>query len=156
MRTPTAFLILTISLSFIWLGCASTEAERKVESQIAAEKGEGSISSIGFHKIQDHPKLSKEQKQKLIDIHARTGKKIAKIRRKLAKVKGAFFHTLLKQGPRQGEIDVLRKKLTALNDEKIDIMMEALIEAKDILGGLGDRDLYESFMHEGKIHEHTK
>ena len=140
---------LIIAMGFM-TACTST-TEKDVNEKVAKEPGvytTGGVAERSHNIINQSAKLTMKQKQQLLTLHEKTRGEMAKIRFQMGKLKGTFFKTLIDYGPRNKEINILKKKMAKLHGQKLNVMLDSLEEAKSILGDLKDEKIYETFMYE--------
>lgn len=118
-------------------GCTLSQTEKEIDRQIEQEAGVSSqreLAKRGHRLLLEDPSLSEEQRRKMRQLYARTFARSAQIRQKMGKTKSVFFKQLFKQVPNNDELRVLEKKLLRLNDEKMQLMLDSMQQARKILG----------------------
>lgn len=159
MRHIAYCIALTISLGLL-AGCTSTE-EKALNEQIAKEPGVYTANGLAERSeqiIKESSSLNEEQKQQLLNLHDKTRAEMAKIRFQMGKLKGTFFKTLVasNKSKKNKEIEMVKKKMTQLHNQKLSLMLGSLEEAKGILGDVQDEKIYETFMYEESPHHPVK
>ena len=134
--------------------CATSEqkkTEAKVDQAIQAEKPAnqpGDIAARGEDAFMKAPGLTEAQRMKLMEIHSKAYAESTTIRTELGKTKSALFKTLIDPKSGNKEINILKKKIVALDKKRLDTMFKALDEAKKILGKNDQAEnVYKEFYH---------
>lgn len=137
-------------------GC-SHSAVRSVDEKIAAEPSRSSaeIHATGVEAIENAPGLSQEQKSQIRQLFSDVSAESASIRAEMGKLKGVLFKEMLRPNSKMSEMRELRKRLLAVNNRKMVLMLEAMGKVERIVrkNDKVDRDyLYRVFlMHEGRV-----
>lgn len=149
--------ILSIVGILTLAGC-SHSASKAVDDRIAAEPQHSTAAEIhatGLEAIEKTPGLSDEQKAQIKQLFNDVSAESAQIRGEMGKLKGVLFKEMLKPKSKASEVRELRKRLLAVNNRKMVLMLEAMGKVERIVrkNEKADRDyLYRVFlMHEGRV-----
>lgn len=129
---------LTIAVAFALLGCA-TPAQKRVDKAVKQESGVSSQAELykkGHQAILNSPGATKEQREKMLSLYSRTGQEIAAIRSEMGKLKGVLFRNLMNPKSKETDLNVIKRRLSRLNQRKLDVMFDALADSRKILGKL--------------------
>ncbi len=142
-------LIVALSLT----GCAQQKvSEKKVDKEIKEvvimenEKASDSTKDL----VSKSDKLNEEQKRKLLDLQARTQTDIDSIRSEIEKTKLVLIKTILEPKMNVREYNILRKRITKLEEKRMDKGFKAMTEARNIIAPKSDsesREFYRAYMH---------
>lgn len=110
-------------------------------------------SDLKTQKIADFflktPKLTAQQKEKLIEIASRTETEARIIRSEIEESKILLFQTLAQVDYESKDIEVIRKKLVALDQKRLEQMFKALSQVQQIVGFGKDReDFYKKLQEQ--------
>lgn len=136
--------------------CASQQAEKKVDEEVRQESGvfnQQEIAEKSHDIILNHPTLTDKQRAEMRELFAEVYRKNIVLRSEIGKLKGVFFKTLFSRDKKDAEMKVLKKRLLAANEKKMDLMLDALDKAYKILGKDGDPQHFERLFRElDRIH----
>ena len=132
-RMMIAAVLATVGL----MGCAQTQVEKDLDREATAEPARrmhGGVATKGYEAIENSRSLSPEQKQQLKELHGQMIAKTFTIQEDTAKLKGVLFNTLTKSPYDEQKVETIKKRLVALNEQKMQNMFSALSQAQKILG----------------------
>lgn len=157
MKSKSLGLGLALSFAVLMVGCA-TPAQKRVDKQMQKESGVSSQSGLrmkGYQAILDSQDISKKQREDMLKLYAKTSQRIMGVRSEMGKLKGVLFQNLLKPNGKETDLNVVKRRLSRLNDEKLDIMLDALASARTILGKQLNEKILVPFMdEEGRVYLH--
>ncbi len=136
--------------------CASYKAEKKVDEELRQEPGvfsQAEIAEKSHDIILNHPSLTDKQRSEMRELFGEVFRKNIVLRSEIGKLKGVFFKTLFSRDRNEAEMKVLKKRLLAANDKKMNLMLDALDKAYKILGKEGNPQQFERLFRElDRIH----
>lgn len=119
------------------------------QAKPAEEPAAGALGSIAAHGVEAFmlsEKLTKEQKEKLLEIHGRTFRDSTQLRKDLAQAKVELFKTIAKGKYKSSEIDKIKKRIIDIDQKRLQIMFKALEEVEAIIGhGVDAEEIYRRF-----------
>ena len=142
--------ITLLSVLFL-LGCnsATKKQEAEINRQVSEEQPANTtekiaeIASQAFSKAEG---LTDFQRQKLMLIYARTYADAINIRTEIGKSKALLFKKAADVNYKSNEIEILKKKIVDLDQQRLKIMFKALSEVQDVVGYGKDREqIYKHF-----------
>lgn len=140
--------------------CASQKAEQKVNEEVKKEPGvfnQQEIAERAHELILNHPSLTDKQRGEMKSLFAEVYRKNILIRSEIGKLKGVLFKTLFNRDSKPAEMKVLKKRLLTANQDKMDLMLDALDKAVVILGKNGDPQQFERlFLEIDRVHASDK
>lgn len=155
-------LFLVIFFLFPLVNCASKRAEEKaLQQQVQAQaprEMHGEVAQKGFEEIIQSKNLSEEQKEKLLKLHSQMAADTFKIQDETSKLKAVLFETMVQKPFNEKKVNIIKKQLIALNDQKMKNMLSAIDQVKDIIGNEQPQDIqdfYRPFFWE-QAHENMK
>ena len=134
MKALKLFFLLALPLLFA--ACSSTQIEDKVEQEVTeqpARRMHGEVAQKGMSAI-ENSSLSTEEKERIQELHSRMSKDTFRIQNEISKLKGVLFETFVTKPYDAKKVNVVKKRLLALNNEKMNNMLNALKEMENILG----------------------
>lgn len=142
-------IIIALTLA----GCAQQKiSEKKVDKEIKEvvimenEKASDSTKDM----VTKSEKLNEDQKRKLLDLQARTQTEVDSIRAEIEKTKLVLIKTILEPKMNVREYNILRKRITRLEEKRMDKSFKAMTEARNIIAPKSDsesREFYRAYMH---------
>lgn len=160
----SAFQLLEVNMKYLMLlatvlllpACASQQAETKVNEELKQEPGvfnQAEIAEKSHEIILNHPSLTDKQRGEMRELFAEVYRKNIVLRSEIGKLKGVFFKTLFSRDRKEAEMKVLKKRLLAANEKKMELMLNALDSANKILGKDGNPQQFERLFRElDRIH----
>jgi hypothetical protein len=145
-------LILSIGL----VSCAQTEVKKEVEqeaSQEVARPMHGPTAAKGMSAITNSPSLKPKQKEEFMKLHAKVMKDTFRIQDEISKYKSVLFQTIVEVPYNPTKMNEIKKKLVALNDEKMANMFDALTEVQRIMGYMPPEERREFIRDFINVHE---
>ena len=135
------------------LGC-QTAAQKNVDTKVANESGtytEKDMSKKVKDIFSNNEKLSQKQRTDLLVLHSKTTAEVQKIRFEMGKLKGVFLKNLIANETNDSELNIVKKKLVKLNDQKMDVMFDSMSSAKKILGKEIDDEMIMPFLFDHPV-----
>lgn len=117
----------------------------EVKAQAPADTPEKIVgrASEAFSNVEG---LKPEQKAKLSDIYVRVYTDSKSIRREIGQSKSLLFMTLAKPDYKESEITMLKKKIVALDQKRLNLMFTALDDVQKVVGkGKSTENIYKHF-----------
>lgn len=127
------FLVTTLLLT----ACAGQEANKTVDENLKREAGifnQQEIADRTHDIIMNHPSLTEKQRGEMQELFAEVYRKNILLRSEIGKLKGVLFKTLFNPNRKETELAVIKKRLLAANEKKMDTMLDALDKASKIIG----------------------
>jgi len=153
------YLVILAAVIFL-PSCASQKAEQKVDEEVRQEPGvfnQQEIAERAHDLILNHPSLTDKQRNEMKVLFAEVYRKNILIRSDIGKLKGVLFKNLFNRYSKPAEMKVLKKRLLAANQGKMDLMLDALDKAVVILGKNGDPQQFERlFLEIDRVHASDK
>lgn len=120
-------------------GCASQSGrrDRALDDKIAAEAPADSperIAERAAEAFASAPGVSREGKDRLIEIYLRTYRDATVIRTEIGKAKSLLFRTVASKGYASAEVESLKKKIVELDQRRLQAMFRALTDVQDVVG----------------------
>lgn len=137
MKKAFSLLFIGATMSLLISGCANREKKASIERKIRHEKPVRSQKELllkGHNIILHHPSLTHQQREKMQALYNKTYVQSAEVRKEMGKVKGVFFKELMSKSKNNRELEILKRKLLRLNAEKMNIMLDAMLKSREILG----------------------
>lgn len=102
--------------------------------------------------ILNHPSLSPKQRTQMLEVYTDVGRRSAELRTELGKLKAAFFRSLFNSPRNETELKSLKQKLLAANAKKMELMLNALEKAENVLAQGDTRQLEKIFYELDRLH----
>jgi hypothetical protein len=115
----------------------------------------GGVASHGEDIILSSPSLTQYQKDNLLRLHRGMIAKTFKIQDEISMYKSLLFETITTRPYNEFKVDQIKKKLVSLNNENLQNMFSALVEARAIAKTAPEDeyiDLLEPFFKEERSH----
>ncbi|MBI2522712.1 MAG: hypothetical protein HYV97_19985 [Bdellovibrio sp.] len=147
MKTLKDILLISI-LSIVLMQCANEQ-----KKELEAEKAklnidiEEDISSRIDKMIQEAEWPTAEQKKKLFELKLNTKNKIIEVNQQLKKTKILLVQNLIIKGPTTYKLRLLKKEFKKMHKQKIEIMLDAIEEARKLLGKGNQVSQLDSMYH---------
>lgn len=129
--------------------CASADRSpssvKSLDERIAEEQitdGAEALREETAQNIQNDPDLSANQKTKLLDLQKATTEKMRQLHIDSLKLKSVLSKSLFGPDYNERDIQILKRRIVKNDNKKLDVMFEALDEAKKILGKNGRDHAY--------------
>jgi hypothetical protein len=151
MKKNTIKLGLILILILASAACTTKAAREEalmnseVKAQAPADTPEKIVgrASEAFSNVEG---LKPEQKAKLSDIYVRVYTDSKSIRREIGQSKSLLFMTLAKPEYKESEITMLKKKIVALDQRRLNLMFAALDDVQKVVGkGKSTEHIYKHF-----------
>lgn len=133
--------ILTVMavLSFTGLlnGCAHARLEKQIDEKMAQEssiKTHADLLAEGTDMIRSASGLTEEQRQKLTRLKADTESQLDPLREQSLKLRALLVQDLLATPYNEDEVELIKNRLSAIEDRRLDVMFSAVTNANQILG----------------------
>lgn len=127
--------LLIISTLLFFSACSTTKSE------IAAEKNSYNTPADRSEMIEktrsmleSSTRLSEKQKDDFIELHSKVIDQVFNITGEVRKLKLVFFNHLTNQDYKEKKVSELMKQIKKLNNKKFDLMADAMVDARKILG----------------------
>ena len=143
------YLAILVVLSF---SCSSQQKaeEREMNTEIKAQANADTPQELvqrAAESFSNAPGLNPEQKLKLQKIYTSVYNDSMRVRREMGQSKSLLFATLSKVDYQQKEITNLKKKIVALDQERLNIMFKALEDVQKIVGkGVETEKVYKKIL----------
>lgn len=127
--------MLVTLVALFTLGCASHKVEQKIDQEIKAVKMEEKTTpamSAREH-IMNATDLSADQKTKLLALQEKTSAKINDLKSQIEKAKYVLVQTALEPKMNRKEYRALKKKISKLEKERMEVGFKAIDDARDII-----------------------
>lgn len=108
----------------------------------------GPVAYKGFQEFRSSPDLNEAEKLKMIRLQDEMTGQVMSMQEETSKLKGLLFHTLASTPYEPKKVEEIKKRLVEINDQKMNLMFQALNDAEKILGRVPPekrRDIYQSF-----------
>ncbi|MBT3982849.1 MAG: periplasmic heavy metal sensor [Bacteriovoracaceae bacterium] len=116
--------------------CSSTvkeEIEEEKKSVMGVDNREQMISRTRDI-LEKSENLTKEQREKFLELHSEIMKDVAEINQEIRKSKVVLFKAIVAKDYNQDKAEVLTKSIKKLFRKKLELMITGMGEAKEILG----------------------
>jgi len=117
--------------------CASHRAQERVSENLEKEDGvynQQEIAERTHNIILNHPSMTDQQREQMRKLFADVFGQTIQLRSEIGKLKGVLFKTLFDKGDHKAELKIIKSKLLAINQKKMDLMLDALDKSIVILG----------------------
>lgn len=139
-------LILTFFLlsAFFQTGCytyklKNEEPAQQTDAKPVAESPQ-QIAIYAASIFANAPNLTDEQKKQLNLLYTDVYEKAMTIRSDIGKYKTQLYMTLVRADYKSSEISMLRRKIVALDQQRLDIMFQAVKDMQKIVGRGADKE----------------
>ncbi|MGZ3771044.1 MAG: hypothetical protein ACXVCP_01855 [Bdellovibrio sp.] len=147
------FIVLFLISS---INCSTKQAqeEKKIDQEVQAQPARaphGEVAQKGFESIVNSKSLTEDQKEKLLKLHSKMAADTFKIQEETSKLKGVLFDTITAKPYDDNKVNLIKKRLISLNDQKMKNMLNAIDEVKAIVGQTEKeniQDFYRPFFWE--------
>lgn len=131
----TLLLSLTLLFSLALTSCAGHKTQHHIEEEMKAVKVDEKTSPAMTAKetITNSQELTADQKTKLLALSQKTSAKINELKTEIEKAKIVLVQTALEPKMNRKEYRALKKKITKLEKERMDLGFKAVDEARDII-----------------------
>jgi hypothetical protein len=128
--------LITILVPILMISCASNIKKeiKKEKNAVVLSKKDKSILDRAHRDILDSPNLDPETKDDFAALQYETYARIQEVNDELKKLKVVFFKTLSQKEYDERKTNELIKQMKKLHGSKLDIMVDAFYQAKNILG----------------------
>ena len=130
-------LALASSLLVIMSGCAHAQLEKKVDDKVAQEtlvKTRTDLRVESGDLIQTAPGLSDDQRQSLNRLRVETAGQLDSLSLGSLKLRAILIHDLLETPYDEDEVELIKERLTKIEDQRLTTMFSAVTKANQILG----------------------
>lgn len=117
--------------------CSSEQKKAEMDQMVKAQPIANSpeqIAQRAAESFANAPGLTEDQKQKLMGIYARTYGEAAAIRTELGQSKSLLFKLIADSKTKSSEVNLLKKKITTLDQKRLALMFQALDEVQAVVG----------------------
>lgn len=129
--------IVAVALASIVVSCTSKEVKNEVTTKADNESTTlvpGEIAEKGRKAIMESKSLSNDQKEKMMTLMNKTHADILFLKQETGKLKAVLFKDLMSGKSTKAEIKEIKKRISALEQQKMDLMFNSLDEAQKIIG----------------------
>lgn len=152
MITKNLSLIGTLILSAIFTAACQNrqlkqeqELSQKVSQEPRADTPE-EIAHRGAEVFVSSPKLTDDQKRKIMLIYSRVYADAVAIRKEIGQSKSLIFKMVASKKHNSPEIERLKARIVKLDQDRLQIMFKALRDVQDVVGfGPGKEEIYQHF-----------
>lgn len=153
----TSFCTLaSLGLSLLIAACGSTQGERKEEAVMdkkieatPAPVAPGDLAARGHEAFLKTPGLTDAQRIKLSEVMGKTYAQAEKIKMEIGKSKLVLFKTITSPDYNQKDVNILKKKISKLDKDRLELMFKSLDEVQKIIGRNPETAEYlQKIMHE--------
>ncbi|HAZ13594.1 MAG: hypothetical protein A2X86_13765 [Bdellovibrionales bacterium GWA2_49_15] len=145
---PLKDLFLISVLSIVLMECTNVQKQEleadKAKIEVSAEED---ISIRIDTMIKEAKWPTEEQKTRLFGLKEKTKNKIVEINIKLKKAKIVLVQHLVVKDSTNEKLRLLKKDIKKLYNQKVDVMLDAIEEARKILGKLDHVTQLDSMYH---------
>lgn len=144
----TTMTMLALGFSF---GCTSTKTnpDKELDNKVSAEPTANSPEEIALRAgkvFASAPGLTPEQRMKLSDIYTKVYLEALSIRTEIGQSKSLLFKLVASKEYKSKEVEMLKKKIVALDQRRLDIMFKALADVQHVVGyGVEKEEMYRHF-----------
>ena len=140
-KTVTFFTIFIIAFTFS--SCAQQKViEKKIDKEIrevVVPKDE-TVGEVARNYITQSDKLTQDQKNKLLAVQEKFSGLNQTLREEIEKSRLVLIQTVLEPKMNEREYSLLKKKITKLENKRIDNSFKAVTEARNIIGSKKERE----------------
>ncbi|MDA8793607.1 hypothetical protein N9N67_10180 [Bacteriovoracaceae bacterium] len=136
--------LLLLSLTIILLISCSSNTKKEIEvekKQISKVEGREEMHDRMRAMINTSKKLDESQKEDFLTLHNEVLGKVATIDTEMKKLKLVLFNNLTQKKYDTKKVNQLKQQLKKLNNDKFDTMINAMSDARSILG-ISFKDMY--------------
>ena len=147
MRTFQKTALLTISV-LAFAGCASS----KTKAQLAAETQQQPVLQNSEQveaavKQELLPGLTADQQARVLHIQEKVKAENAKIRTEMGQTQSLLIKKLSQPNSKLSDIDYLKKRMSTLSKERLNVMFTAIDETEKVLGRYPQKEtVYQKLM----------
>ena len=130
--------VISITLLVILApGCASTSADRRIDSKLEAEPAVSDSNALGgeFKTMIDHSqKLTLIQKNKLLALQNDTRDQLSQLKNQSLKLRSILIKDVMQAGYNPNEIELVKERLKKTEDRRLTVIFNAVDHAETIIG----------------------
>ena len=155
MNHKSCAMSMLVGLSIGLSGCVQSEIKTldkkvKAESEITDSKQLQSEAT----KIIDQSSLTPEKKDQLKSLQSRTGQKLDSLLEDSLKLRELLVKDVVAKQYNRAEVHLIQKKMKAVEDQRMAVILGTIDEANRIIGRETDREQAERLLNEAlSIHE---
>lgn len=128
------FLTLSIASCLIFSGCAQQRiAKEKVENEIREVPPQTVKTETTREFIINSDKLSQVQKNQLLELQENFSARSSSLKEQIEKTKVVLIQTVLDPEMNEREFNILKKRITKLERERMQNGFDAIKEARNII-----------------------
>lgn len=135
-------LIVIIALSILTSCASSTKEQIKEDKMSVGSIDRSEMVSRMRESIEKIPGITKDQTERILNLHADIFHESEEINRKIYQDKVVLFKYLAEN--KNKEMELVKKDIQKLYAQKLDLMLNAFGKVKKILG----KDTHKMFMHD--------
>lgn len=137
MKNTIISLAAALIMTALMSACASQEVKKEVTNKADQETATlvpGEIAEKGRKAIMESKSLSADQKEKMMTLMNNTHAEILNIKQETGKLKAVLFKDLMAGQSTNAEVKEIKKRITKLEQQKMNLMFSSLDEAQKIIG----------------------
>lgn len=126
-------------------GCSSSQKQQEasLEEQVQAQPEANTPEAIHARVVEafdQAPGLTNEQKGQLSAIYNRTFSEAMMIRKEIGQSKSLMFELLATKDYRSKDVELLKKKITQLDQKRLNLMFKSLDDVQKVVGYGKDKE----------------
>lgn len=138
-------------LAVLLNGCAHARLERQIDNKVAQEDGvktHADLVSEGAELIKTAQGLTSDQRQRLTKLKVDTEGQLDPLRNQSLKLRAVLIQDLLSSPYNEDEVELIKERLSSIEDRRLNIMFSAVTQANQILGrqSLANHTIVEGFI----------
>lgn len=128
--------VVLVSLFLTLLGCSSTDKEIRHDLRGLSDHQYSREEMIDHMRdvIDRNPNLTEKQKSDFLDLHVNVMQEVSTVNQNVRKLKILLFQEMSKENYSQRRLDSLVSRVKKQHELKLQVMLRAFKEAKEILG----------------------
>ena len=130
-------LLLISMLVLFAQGCASSSADKKVDTELANESEITDSNSLGVELktlVDKSTKLTPKQKASLMTLQSETRIQVAKYREQSLKLRSILIKEVIVSKYNPDEIELVKERLKSTEDKRLTVIFNAIDHANTIIG----------------------
>lgn len=128
-------ILLVLAIGVFSISC--TETKREIESEVqkvARTSDREELRQRTKEILAESSKLTPDQKESFLELHDEVVEQVESIEDRMRKLKIVLVQHLAQQEYSKRKVSELKRQLKKLNNEKFDVMIDAMSDAREILG----------------------
>jgi hypothetical protein len=130
-------LLVLGSSFFLMNGCAHARMEKQIDDKVAQEnvvKNRADLRAESADLIRRTSGLTEEQRQSLNRLKVETSAQLDTLSTGSLKLRAVLIHDLLQTPYNEDEVELIKERLTKIEDQRLTTMFSAVTQANQILG----------------------